>query len=565
VKPAENQASVPDDRLTSPLTDFSSLRPRILDDVVNRTLGEVPAIKIETELTAALYLERQRLNRERGNLFTRGRLKQDRALWNGIQSALLQPSAVVDRGPLLRDVAERFSQEIGGRFDPRVYKLATKVLPYGFNWLLNAASVKNVVPWGMTEDVKSRLRIEGEIAQLKNLAKKGTILLVPTHQSNIDSILIGYVIYLMGLPPFAYGAGLNLFSNPLLSFFMSNLGAYTVDRQKTNRIYRSLLKNYSTRILKEGIHSIFFPAGGRVRSGAIESKLKLGLLGTALDAQLENLKEGNPNSKVFIVPMVTSYHFVLEASTLIDDHLAEFGKHRFIISDDESSQFSKVFNFFWQLFKAESGMTIRVGKALDVFGNFVDEEGNSIGPNGTTIDPARWLTSHGKLEASPQRDREYTKILGNRIVERYHAENTILTSHLAAFAFFSSLRSRYPDYDLYRFLRMSLAHRTLPWDEFLKEAEILHRHILECADRGMFHVTPELRLLDTKSWLKDGIRNLGLFHGNAVLKRGEGTIYSEDMNLLYYYRNRLAGYGLSRLADPRRRVPGAYDEKGFLV
>jgi len=551
--------------LTSPLSNFASLRPRILADVVERTIAEVPAAKIETELTAALYLERQRLNRDRGNIFTRKRLKADRALWHGIQSSLLEPSALVDRGPLLRDVAERFADEIGGRFDPKVYKFATGILPYGFNWLLNAASVKSILPWGMTEDVRSRLKIEGEVAHLKKLAEKGTILLVPTHLSNIDSILIGYVIYLMGLPPFAYGAGLNLFSNPLLSFFMSNLGAYTVDRQKTNRIYKSLLKNYSTKILKEGVHSIFFPAGGRVRSGAIESKLKLGLLGTALDAQLENLKDGIPNSKVFIVPMVTSYHFVLEASTLIDDHLAEAGKHRFIITDDESSQFSKVLNFFWQLFKAESGMTVRVGKPLDVFGNFVNEEGESIGPNGTIIDPKRWLSSYGELSPSPQRDREYTRMLGDRIVERYHAENTILTSHLAAFTFFESLRKHYPDYDLYRFIRMSLAQRTLPWDEFLKEADVVHKTILACADRGMFYLTPELRLLDTKSWLKDGIRNLGLFHGNAVLKRGENTIYSEDMNLLYYYRNRLAGYGLSRLADPRRRVPGAHDEKGFLV
>jgi glycerol-3-phosphate O-acyltransferase len=551
--------------LTSPLSEFGKIRPQILEDVVARTLSEVPAIKIETELTAALYLERQRLSRDRGNLFTKKRLKHDRALWGGIQRSLLQPAALADRSPLLHDVATRFADEIGGRFDPRVYKFTTGVLPFGFNWLLNAASVKNILPWKMTEDVRSRLRVGGEVAHLKKLAAKGTILLVPTHQSNIDSILIGYVIYLMGLPPFAYGAGLNLFSNPLLSFFMSNLGAYTVDRQKSNRIYRSLLKNYSTRILKEGIHSIFFPGGGRVRSGAIESKLKLGLLGTALDAQLENLKEGSPNPKVFIVPMVTSYHFVLEASTLIDDYLAEAGKHRFIITDDESSQFSKVLNFFWQIFKAESGMTVRIGKPLDVFGNFVDEEGNSIGPNGTTIDPTRWLSSYGELTSSPQRDREYTRILGDRLVERYHAENTILTSHLAAFTFFESLRERYPDYDLYRFIRMSLAHRTIPWEEFLQEAEIMHKRIIECADKGMFHVTPEIRMLGTKDWMKDGIRNLGLFHGNAVLKRGDSTIYSEDMNLLYYYRNRLAGYGLSRLADPRRRVPGAQDEKGFLV
>ena len=565
MKAADPSPPISEPALSSPLTDFGRIRPRVLDDVVNRTLTEVPAVKIETELTAALYLEKQRLSRERGNLFTKRRLSQDRALWNGIQHSLLQSSVMVDRAPLLRDVAARFAEEIGGRFDPKVYRFATSILPYGFNWLLNAASVKSVLPWGMTEDVRSRLKVEGEVAHLKKLAEKGTILLVPTHQSNIDSILIGYVIYLMGLPPFAYGAGLNLFSNPLLSFFMSNLGAYTVDRQKTNRIYRSLLKNYSVRILKEGIHSIFFPAGGRVRSGAIESKLKLGLLGTALDAQLENLKEGNPNPKIFIVPMVTSYHFVLEASTLIDDHLAEAGKHRFIITDDESSQVSKVLNFFWQLFKAESGMTVRVGKPLDIFGNFVDEEGNSIGPNGTTIDPKRWLSSYGELSASPQRDREYTQILGQRIVERYHAENTVLTSHLAAFTFFEALRERYPDYDLYRFIRMSLAQRTLPWDEFLKEAEVVHRRVIECADRGMFYLTPELRLRDTKGWVKDGIQNLGLFHGNAVLKRGDGTIYSEDMNLLYYYRNRFAGYGLSHLADPRRRVPGAHDEKGFLV
>ncbi len=549
----------------SPLTDFSSIRARVAEDVVQRTIAEVPAIRIENELTAALYLERQRLSRDRGNLFTKKRIRGDRALWNGIHAALLKPAAVADRGVLLENVASRFADEIAGRFDPRVYKFATKVLPYGFNWLLNAASVKSILPWGMTEDVRSRLKVEGSVAHLKHLTAKGTVLLVPTHQSNIDSILIGYVIYLMGLPPFSYGAGLNLFSNPVFSFFMSNLGAYTVDRQKTNRIYRTLLKHYSTKILKEGIHSIFFPAGGRVRSGAIESKLKLGLLGTALQAQIENLQEGKPNSKIFIVPMTTSYHFVLEASTLIDDHLAEAGKERFIITDDESSQISKVLKFFWQLFKAESGMTVRVGKPLDVFGNFVDQEGNSIGPNGTTIDPARWLSSYGELAPSESRDREYTRMLGNRIVERYHAENTVLTSHLVAFSFFESLRERYPEYDLYRFLRISLSQRTIPWAEFLGEAGKIHAKILDFADRGMFYVTPELRTGDTKAWVKDGIQNLGLFHGNAILKRGEGTIHSDDMNLLYYYRNRLAGYGLSRLADPRRRVPGAYDEKGFLV
>lgn len=551
--------------LRSPLAVFDSIRPRILKDVVQSTLDEIGTKSAENHLTAALYLERQRLKRDRGNWFTRGRLKKDRALWNSIHADLLRPSTDRSRTQMMEEVLSHYANEIGGHFNQAIYKFAITLVPLGFNFLLNAASTRTLAPWKFKEDVSNRLRITGEIDHLRRLSEKGTILLVPTHQSNIDSILIGYLIYLMKLPPFAYGAGLNLFSNPMLSFFMSNLGAYTVDRQKSNQLYKTVLKNYSTNILREGIHSIFFPGGGRSRSGAIESKLKLGLLGTGLEAQTLNLQERKTKPNVYVVPMVMSYHFVLEASSLIDDYLSESGRHRFIITDDESSQILKTLNFFWQLFKGESGMTVRVGRPLDVFGNFVDQDGNSIGPNGTTIDPISWLTSYGHLGPDPHRDREYTRNLGEKLVERFHAENTILTSALVAFTFFETLRAKYPELDLYRFIRISLSQRTLPWDDFLRAAERMHARVKKGAEDGLFHLAPELLSMDTKAWVKDGLRSLGIFHGNAVLRRGEGTIYTQDMNLLYYYRNRLAGYGLSLLADPHRRVPGMNDAKGFLA
>ena len=551
--------------MQSPLSVFDSIRPRILEDVVERARGDVPEIKIENELTAALYLEKQRLNRDRGNLFTKSRINRDRALWNKVQSELLNPSDLAVKQKLLDQVLSHYADEIGGHFNQGVYQFATKIIPVFFSALLNAAAKEALLFWKMKHHVSDRLRITGEVEHLRKLSQKGTILLVPTHQSNIDSILIGYVIYLMGLPPFAYGAGLNLFSNPMLSFFMSNLGAYTVDRQKSNSLYKLVLKNYSTRILREGVHSIFFPGGGRARSGAVESRLKLGLLGTALEAQLENLKQNRPKPNVYVVPMVMSYHFVLEASSLIEDFLADSGKHRYIISDDESSQVFKVLNFFWQVFKGESGMTVRVGSPLDVFGNPVDEDGKSIGPNGTSIDPKAWLTSYGELKAEPQRDREYVRELGDTLVKKFHDTNTILTSHLAAFTFFESLRELFPEHDLYRFLRISLKERTMPWDHFLQKAEIMQKRVIEAERAGMFHLSPEIHSTDVKVWVKDGLKCLGLFHGNAVLKYKEQLIYTEDMNLLYYYRNRLAGYGLSKLADPRRRIPGTTDEKGFLV
>ncbi len=516
-------------------------------------------------LTSALYAERQRLRRERVNVFTRARYKGDKALWSRVQGGLLQSASLVDRKDLLNQVLTHYTEEIGGHFDPAVYRFATKTLPFLFNWLLNAASVNTFSPWHLTESLESSLKITGEVEALQKLAEKGTILLVPTHQSNIDSVLIGYIIYLMKLPPFAYGAGLNLFSNPVLSFFMRRLGAYTVDRQKSNVLYKHVLKNYSTRILREGIHSIFFPGGGRSRSGAIENKLKLGLLGTGLEAQIKNLQEGRNKPNVYIVPMVMSYHFVLEASSLIDDYLAEAGKHRYIITDDESWQYGKVINFFWRLFKAQSGVSVRIGKPLDVFGNFVNEDGISIGPNGTSIDPVRWLTTRGQLGPEPQRDMEYTRELGSRLGERYRSENTVLTSHLVAFAFFETLRSRYPDLDLYRFIRISLAQRSIHYSDFLAEAEIYHRKVKEAAARGQLFLSDELKTTNVESWVQDGMSKLGVLHDAAVVKHREGVVYTEDMNLLYYYRNRLAGYGFSLLSDPRQRVPGQNDAKGFLA
>lgn len=557
--------------IRGPLSTLDDIRPSLLASVADRTMAEFSRDSdVDLVLGEALYQERARLRKRRGIwlelAYTGKRHRADRALWNEVHRGLLKTASEVSRQELLSKVIEHYAEEIGGHFDERVYKFATKVLPLGFNWLLNAASVNQFLPWKYTESLQNRLRVYGSVEHLRRLSKKGTILLVPTHQSNLDSILIGYIIALMGLPPFSYGAGLNLFSNPVLSFFMSSLGAYTVDRQKNNAIYKHTLKNYSTRILKEGMHSIFFPAGGRVRSGAIESHLKLGLLGTGLQAQIEKTREGTANPSVFVVPMVTSYHFVLEASSLIEDYLEQAGKHRFIGTDESDPWLIfKILNFFWTLFKSQAEITVRVGRPMDIFGNFVDEEGQSIGPNGTTIDPRKWLTTRGELRSDEQRDREYTAALGERLVTQYHRENVVLTSHLLAYAFFRALRRHYPELDLFRFLRLSGPQRRLPYDQLLQEAEHCHRMVMEAAVRGELHLCEELRTLATRAWIDDGAKKLGIFHGSAVIRIRDGLAWTDDMNLLYYYRNRLTGYGFSPLGETTEKVRGEYDQKGFLV
>jgi glycerol-3-phosphate O-acyltransferase len=556
--------------------DHRSFRQDVIKEVVERTMKNIivdnPKQDPRLLLEETLYHERLRMKKARSNWLTSPYIHQrnvnDKAFIRRVQSELKSISGTEDSKRLVKSYIHHFSTEICANFEPEVYNFATRAAPWAFSWLLNAASVNRILPWGMSESLQTRLRVVGHVDHLQKLSKKGTILLVPTHLSNIDSLLIGYVIHLMMLPPFAYGAGLNLFTNPLLSFCMSRLGAYTVDRQKNSTVYKTALKNYSTTMLKRGIHSIFFPAGGRVRSGAIESHLKLGLLGTALEAQLERLKENHPNPNIYIVPMVMNYHFVFEASSLIEDYLAASGKHRYMPADQPEDFFlANMIKFFWKLFSTRSELWVRVGQPMDVFGNFVDEEGRSMGPNGTTIDPKSWLTSNGELVAIPQRDREYTKMLGEKISQRYHAENVALSSHLVAFSFFQALRRQYPSLDLFRFLRLSDSQRIVQQERFYVEAERCYHMIRKAADQGQLHLSDALRCGDVKIWVEDGLRQLGLFHDAKVVKASSGVFTTEDMNLLYYYRNRLTGYGFGKLdeASQKHNFYGETDEKGFLV
>src|SRR5262249_47558530 len=159
-------------------------------------------------------------------------------------------------------------------------------------------------------------------------------------------------------PPLTYGAGLNLFTNPLISFFMQNLGAYKVDRRKTAPFYKDVLKEYCTVSLEFGYHNLFFPGGTRCRSGIVEKKLQLGLLGFGLRAYVNILRAHKQKPNIYVIPVAISYDLVLEAETLIDDHLKEQGQSRYIITDDEFSQPSRVIDFMKRILELDQRINL---------------------------------------------------------------------------------------------------------------------------------------------------------------------------------------------------------------
>lgn len=516
---------------------------RIADEVIGRIVQRVldGTRPVDEVINETLYHERHRLQRAGSG----PRTADDRAFVQALGHELPRTGEARQRA-MVHDIVERYAQEIRGHFEPRVYSVATKALPLGLTALLNGLSPRRVLgDFGRLPSVEDRIRIEGEVPALISLAKKGTVILAPTHSSNLDSPLMGYAIYRMGLPPFMYGAGLNLFSNPLISFFMHNLGAYTVDRLKTDPLYRDTLKEYAIVSMEFGHHNLFFPGGTRSRSGAVERHLKKGLLGAGLSAFRGSVVRQGDNARVFVVPCTVTYPLVLEAATLIDDWLAEDGKARYIIVDDEFSQWKRWLDFMRGLFELDLSVHVRIGQPLDVFGNPVGEDGVSRDPQGRPVDPARYLMANGKVVDDPARDAEYTRMLSERLVATYLRDTVALPTAIVAYAYLELLRreSRHGN-DLYRLLRTIGPETSVSQERVEQEVGRVVDELHVLFAKGLIRLSEEVILKDVRGIVRSALASFGTYHRTPVIERRGPRLHVGDAKLIFYYRNRLEGYGL---------------------
>lgn len=483
--------------------------------------------------------------------------KSEKKFWGDIKKGLVSSEqSMADAASLsknqemLEKIVDRYANEIASTFKPQSYHFAKRFLPFFFSTLLNAGAGKTLRSTiNHSTGLQEKVHFLGHTEAIRNLATKGTVVLVPTHISNVDSILVGWGLHALGLPAFIYGAGLNLFNSKILAYFMNRLGAYKVDRRKKNPIYRQTLNSYSTVAIHEGVHSLFFPGGTRSRSGMIEKKLKLGLLGTAMEAQRRNFTTGvqAQSEKIFVVPMVMSYHFVLEAKSLINQHLKRTGQEQYYILNDEFASYRKFIKFLWNISSTKSDIALSFGEPMDLFGNRVDENGISYDQHGRPVDLKSYFMSKGKVTTDLQRDAEYTRMLGEKIVERYHIENRVFSSHLVAYVAFQMLKKRNQAYDLYSLLRISEEDRSISLEEFHATFDRVLQHLRHMADQGKVHLADHM-VNDTKTIIEHGVKNLGVYHSKRPLTyQNEKTLMAENMSLLFYYHNRMEGYGLASL------------------
>lgn len=509
--------------------------------------------RLNDEIAKALYLERLRMKAEPWKVDP----PDEKAFWGKVNDALVEhslkkpneqdPNEQID---LFRSIVQRYAHEIIGTFSPPHYRFSTKVVSTGIARLLNAVSSKRF--FSNELHLNDRLKITGPIETIRQLSTQGTLLLTPTHFSNLDSLLVGWCISSIGLPAFLYGAGLNLFNGKFFGYFMNRLGAYKVDRRKKNLIYIETLKKYSQLTLQRGCHSLFFPGGTRSRSGQIETSLKLGLLGSAIEAQRMNFVEAAANNtqaqKIFVVPLAINYHFVLEANSLIDEHLKRSGKERYFIDRDEFPGTLKMFQFMRKFFSIQSEVVLSFGEPIDIFGNTVDAQGNSYDKHNKKVDISAYFLSDGDYKIDYQRDSEYTKMLANYIVKGNLRANTVLSSHLVAFAAFEILARKNRRMDLYGLLRLPEDECIIPHKHLVSVIELLQKELIQRAQYHELHIADNITA-SADTIIEHALANLGIYHAVPPLKldAANNQFIAQSMNLLYFYHNRLMGYELEQL------------------
>ncbi len=147
-----------------------------------------------------------------------------------------------------------------------------------------------------------RVRVGKLDAALDHIDPKSTVVFVINHRSNMDYILITWLV--SGRTNLSYAVGEWARVWPL-SALIRAMGAYFIRRKSRNPLYRRVLARYVQMATEDGTTQAIFPEGGLSLTGEI-GPAKMGLLSYIASADLPNDRD------VVFIPVGLAYDRVLE-------------------------------------------------------------------------------------------------------------------------------------------------------------------------------------------------------------------------------------------------------------
>jgi glycerol-3-phosphate O-acyltransferase len=151
--------------------------------------------------------------------------------------------------------------------------------------------------------------------QLQRVAGECSVVLVPSHRSHLDYLLLSYVMYVNGLAPPHVASGINL-NMPLIGPILRRGGAFFLRRSfKGNHLYSAVFHEYLGTMMRRGFPIEFFVEGGRSRTGRMLEP-RFGMLAMTVTSLLQDQRR-----PVALVPVYFGYEKLLESSSYLSELL----------------------------------------------------------------------------------------------------------------------------------------------------------------------------------------------------------------------------------------------------
>jgi glycerol-3-phosphate O-acyltransferase len=168
---------------------------------------------------------------------------------------------------------------------------------------------------GLVGAVVRRLFAKIEVAGLEKVseyAKRHPIVLVPSHRSYFDFVLVSMIFYANYLIPPHIAARDNMAFGPF-GFLWRRAGAFFLRRSFEDPLYKEVFRAYVAHLVSEGVTQEFFIEGGRSRTGKTLAP-RLGILSWEVEAFL-----GTSRRDLFFVPIAITYERLVEEGAMVEE------------------------------------------------------------------------------------------------------------------------------------------------------------------------------------------------------------------------------------------------------
>jgi glycerol-3-phosphate O-acyltransferase len=223
-------------------------------------------------------------------------------------------------------------------------------------------------------------------------AKRHPIVLVPSHRSYFDFLILSWLFYTNFLvPPHIYARD-NMAFGPF-GFLFRRVGAFFARASFDDPLYKEVFRAYVAYLVREGFTQEFFIEGGRSRTGKSMAP-RMGMLSWDVDAFLESSRRD-----LLLVPVAITYERLVEESSMVD----------------ELGGGAKTRESMLGLVRARKYLQSRFGSAHLCFGepiSLADELGDR-----RELFASR-ASDSGASDAHREEKRAFVDRLGHRIVER---------------------------------------------------------------------------------------------------------------------------------------------------